>query len=132
MSSLAASGQSRVAGSPSRILCVGYDQELLVERAAILRGAGFDVALASTLDDARSRLASTRYQALVIGHAVPEDIRKIIVEEIRAQSPRITIVLLYRERIRDANCADAVLSVDSGPRFLANSLQYLLQEAKTG
>ncbi len=126
---LAASGLSRAERRPSRGLCVGYDHPLLVERAAVLRAVGFDVTTVFSLDHARKEALARPYQALVIGHLVPEDARKRIVEEARARSPRIAVVLLYRERIRDASCADAVLSVDSGPRFLANSLQYLLLES---
>ena len=129
MSFLAASGLSRAERRPSRVLCVGYDQPLLIERATVLRSAGFDVTTVFSLDDARAEALAGLYHALVIGHLVPEDIRKRIVAEARARSPRIAVVLLYRERIRDASCADAVLSVDSGPRFLANSLQYLLLES---
>lgn len=132
MTLFAASGRSRPGRSPSRVLCVGYDQKLLSQRAAILCDAGFDVAIASTLEDVRVRVSTGPYEALVIGHRVPQDVRNQIVEAARAQLPRVAVVLLYRERIRDASCADAVLSVDSGPRFLANSLQYLLQEAKIG
>ncbi len=130
MTLVAASGPSRVERRRSRVLCVGYDHALLVERAAVLRGAGFDVTTAFSLDEARTEALTGAYQALVIGHRVPEEVRKQIVDEVRSRSPRIAIVLLYRERIRDADRADAVLSVESGPRFLANSLQYLLADSR--
>lgn len=129
MNFVAASGPSRAGRRRSRVLCVGYDHPLLAERENVLRDAGFDVTTVFSIDDARAEALTVPYEALVIGHRVPEDVRKRIVEDARARSPRIAIVLLYRERIRDASCADAVLSVDSGPRFLANSLQYLLLES---
>ena len=112
----------------SRILCIGYDQHLLSNRAVVLRKCGFDVATASTLEEARTQLAGSQFAAIVIGHRVPVDRRNQIVSQARRTSARITVVLLYREAIRDAACANAVLSVDSGPRFLANSLRYLLIE----
>ncbi len=87
-----------------RVLCVGYEKRLLNERATALRSGGFTVFTASSVE---------------------------IVDEARLTSPQIAVVLLYRSCIRDAGYADAVLSVDSGPQFLAGSLRYLLLE-RTG
>ena len=126
---IAALGRPSTDSCPSRVLSVGYDQRLLAEQATVLRSAGFDVTTVHSLDDACAEALAAPYNAVVIGYRVPEDIRNKIVDQFRSRSPRIAIVLLYRDRIRDASCADAVLSVDSGPKFLANCLQYLLQES---
>ena len=124
---LISSGQSRE-DRRSRVLCIGYDQTLLKERARTLRRGGFQVTVASTTEDIYKRINKRPFDAIVIGHRVPEETRKQILQEARHRSPRATVVLLYRGRIQNAACADAVISVDSGPKFLASSLQSLLPE----
>jgi len=115
-------------GSPPRVLCVGYHAFLLENRSAVLRARGFAVSTAGTIARFQQVLGESAFEALVIGHQVPEEERNAMVAALRRRSPQAVIVLLYRGHIRGADCADAVLSVDSGPVELVRSLEYLLLE----
>ena len=118
----------RAEGRASRVLYVGQDLRLLGERVAVLRAAGFDVVSTTSTDEALAQAGENPFEAVVIGYRISEDDRRLIVDEVRRRSQRAVVILLYRGRIRDAACADAVLSVDSDPKFLVNSLQYQLLE----
>ena len=73
-----------------------------------------------------SLLGEKPYAAVVIGHAIPEGDRVEFIQRARAFNPQAIVVLLYRDSIRRAEAAQAVLSVQNGPLSLVQALNELL------
>lgn len=108
------------------VLCVGYAAETLDDRCRFLGKNGFAVSPARSRAQAVSLLGEKPYAALVIGHAIPEADRLEFIQRARAFNPQAIVVLLYRDSIRRAEAAQAVLSVQNGPLSLVQALNELL------
>lgn len=127
MQEQAASSSSR--GSAQRVLCVGYDSQLLERRAAVLPRVGYDVVCVGDFAEARARLATDSFDAIVFGHAVPKPDWETLVRDVRTRNPQTKVVLLYADSTPRTEYADATLPVQSGAEALAHTLRQLLRSA---
>src|SRR5690349_11036124 len=120
-------GDGRATTNGVPVLCIGYAAETLDQRCRFLGESGYAVTAAHTRAEAVSLLASQRFAALVIGHAIPESDRLEFIEKGRARNANAIVVLLYRDSIRRAESAQAVLCVENGPLALVQALRELLE-----
>lgn len=110
------------------VLCIGYTAETLDERCRYLGQNGYEVYAARSGMEAQTRLREMPFSAVVIGPAIPEGERLAFIQLARVRNPRAVVVLLYRDNIRRAESAHAVLSIDNGPASLVHALRELLAE----
>jgi hypothetical protein len=108
------------------VLCIGYTTETLDKRCQLLAQNGYEAHRSSTRDAALGMLHQRAYHALVIGHAVPEPERLEFISAAKALNPEAVVVLLYRDSIRRAEAADAILCIENGPMSLVHALRELL------
>ncbi len=108
------------------VLCIGYVAETFDERCSHLGQSGYRVHPARSRREAENLLRQMPFAALVIGHAIPEADRLEFIRMARALNPQAIVVLLYRDSIRRAEAAQAVLCVENGPTSLVNTLRELL------
>jgi DNA-binding response OmpR family regulator len=111
-----------------RILSVGMLQDLLRERNETLRAAGFEVSSCAGAAHAKWLFRKHRHPVVVIGHAVPVAERNQFSAYLRRTSPQTKIVFLYEGRAEEAQSADAIVNVEEGPAYLAQTVQYLLRK----
>lgn len=117
---------SRPTGEAPSVLCIGYTTETLDQRCQLLARNGYAAHSSSTRDSALGMLRQHPFHALVIGHAVPEPERLEFIRAARALNPEAVVVLLYRDSIRRAEAADAILCIENGPMSLVQALRELL------
>ena len=113
------------ADSPA-VLYIGYTVESMDTRCELLAKSGYEAHSSSTRVDALGLLQERPFHALVIGHAVPEPERLEFITAARALNPEAVVVLLYRDSIRRAEAANAILCVENGPMSLVHALRELL------
>lgn len=68
---------------PVHILSVGYDHTLMPLRSMILRGAGYEVEEAYTMELARSRAESDSIDLLLLCHTLPEGDQKDLIASVQ-------------------------------------------------
>lgn len=115
----------RTAEAPA-VLCIGYTTETLDQRCQLLAQNGYAAHSSSSRESALAMLRQHPFHALVIGHAVPEPERLEFIHAARALNPEAVVVLLYRDSIRRAEAADAILCIENGPMSLVQALRELL------
>ena len=80
-----------------KILVIDDDPLQLQVRAAVLRGAGFEVQLAGTADEALARLrfcSPTDIDVVVTDHILPGASGAVFVNQLRAIEPNIPVVVV--------------------------------------
>ncbi|HET7150661.1 MAG TPA: hypothetical protein VFI60_04570 [Candidatus Acidoferrum sp.] len=78
----------------TRILSVSYDESLLKTRHGMLTGRGYEVTSALGFENAMKECTDGRkFDLFVLGHSIPAEQKKRLVEEFRATSPGIVVVL---------------------------------------
>ena len=117
---------SRTGADAPAVLCIGYSTETLDTRCKLLSRNGYEAHSSSTRDGALELLQERPFHALVIGHGVPEPERFEFIRAARALNPDAVVVLLYRDSIRRAETADAILCIENGPMSLVQALRELL------
>jgi hypothetical protein len=78
-----------------RIFQIAYDEELGFRRAELLRSHGYAVISVTGNQAARILLSRIQqYDLFIVGQAAPEEIRKEIVDWLKAQYPLVKIIAL--------------------------------------
>ncbi|MGH9566518.1 MAG: hypothetical protein ACRD4F_06775, partial [Candidatus Angelobacter sp.] len=110
-----------------RILSIGFQAEHLLRRNAALSQAGFKVDSATDAVQPRRLLRAGKYEVLVLGPYLPEDLRNNLASEAKAANPRIAIVMLYIGSIANAEQADTVLNAVTAEQNLAEAIRHVVQ-----
>lgn len=106
-----------------RILSVSTDTRLLVMRNDVLAAAGYAVSSPRHPAEALYLLARGGFFAVVIGHSIHPDLRRMIINELRGIDQKVPIVYVYAPP-GDAEEPLADLSVDvSDPVNLVKALE---------
>jgi DNA-binding response OmpR family regulator len=110
-----------------RVLSFGYVDELLQKRHRFLAASGFEVTSIDTKSAGLRLLGTCEFDVLVIGHGVPLRDRNAVAARAKC-GDAIRVIFLYRSNIRNAELADAVLSVDSSAEDLPQIILRLVGE----
>lgn len=113
----------------ARVLLVGYLIDLLRERQAAFCAEGFTVTAASSVGQALRECEHSLFDALVLGHAVPERERNQIARAAKEQNRATKLLMLYLASIRNAELADALLHTTVRPEEICRTVSYLLSDA---
>jgi hypothetical protein len=100
-------GQVRVPNG-GQIFQIAYDEMLLVTRAELLRGLGYEVTSALGNEDARRVLSDgeiATYHLFIIGHAAQKETRQAMVRWLELNSPKAKVLALNPHH--DSHCEGA-------------------------
>ena len=110
------------------ILSIGVNKKALADRHRVLREAGFEVVSSGVGDSVDALAQSARFQVAIFGAAVSEEKRNKLAATLIRNAPHIKIVMLYQDRIRKAEMADAVLAASVRPEDLVQTVHYLVEK----
>jgi len=109
------------------ILSVSYDAILLSTRQMLLEWGGYKVTSAEGYIDALRKCRAGGYDLLIIGHSIPHEDKKAIVEEMRQHCDAPVLALL---RTNEPELTSANQSVDaSRPDLLLAAVNRLMQRS---
>ncbi len=108
-----------------RIVSVSSDPILLQTRNAVLRSAGYDVSDATGADDTKKLLDGSRFDVLVIGHTMPESVRRTLSEMGQRHATPVVLLCLGRGQSSDI-AADVRVDSSEGPAALLKAVAGLL------
>lgn len=80
--------------TPPHILSVGNNPSLMASRTLVLRGAGYLVEQAHTVDKAISLVAEDFIDAMLICHTVPRNDQQVLISAARRKRPLIPILCI--------------------------------------
>jgi DNA-binding NtrC family response regulator len=111
-----------------RILSIGFDITVFDTRNRVLEFAGFDVVACFRGSGAMERLRSERFEAVVIGHSVPDGMRLRLLREVKRLKPQLPVVVIYKagESGQDLVEADAVCDSLESPELLIKTVSHLI------
>ncbi|HEX5434785.1 MAG TPA: hypothetical protein VFY05_11145 [Candidatus Angelobacter sp.] len=111
----------------AKVLCTGWDTNLLATRALILQTAGHEVRQARTQNEVVSECANHQFDVVVIGQTVTNKIKRLIVSVVRANCSDVKILELYQPHMGKAvEDADSWLEVPADiPSDLAQRVSEL-------
>lgn len=96
-----------------RIFAISYDEEMGVRRAELLKSRGYGVISVIGNEAAKVLLSSVqRYDLFIVGHAASEEVRREMVEWLKAQYPGVKILALNPP---DQQLPTADFNVPHGP-----------------
>jgi DNA-binding response OmpR family regulator len=107
--------------TPPRILSVGNNPTLMSSRSLILRGAGFLVDEAYTVDKAIAMVEADSIDAVLICHTIPRNDQRQLISFVR-QTRSLTPVLCIRSNAYEAAPRTCV-AVDNEPEELLNTVR---------
>ncbi|HZR27830.1 MAG TPA: hypothetical protein VFA71_03550 [Terriglobales bacterium] len=111
---------------PKKILSIAKDASLATTRYLLLSNAGFQVTSALTTADAIQHCRSGEFGLVVIGHSIPSQEKKALLESIQKRC--LTPVLaLYRHGEGKLEGADYVLDSSEGPAALLEKVTDILK-----
>ena len=96
----------------AKVLCTGWDTNLLATRALILQTAGHEVRQARTQTEVVSACAEHQFDVVVIGQTVTTRMKRLIVSVVKQHCPDVKILELYQPHLGKAvEDADSWLEV---------------------
>ena len=101
-----------------------------VYRETLVR-AGFEVQCVTTGCKALELIGSIPFDLFIAGFRVPEQDRNEVASHFKKRNAKGRVVFLYSGSIRNAEIADVVISVQSGPAELALVIGEQLPRAET-
>jgi DNA-binding response OmpR family regulator len=107
--------------TPPHILSVGANPTLMSSRSLILRGAGYLVEEAYTVDKAINLVEADSIDAVLICHTIPRDDQMVLISFVR-QKRRLMPVLCIRSNAYETAPRTCV-AVDNDPEELLKSLK---------
>lgn len=111
----------------AKVLLVGYIRELTVQRRNALVAGGFDVEIATTADDAARVIASSAFDAAVLGFSVPEAERNRFAQALLSANPAIKIIMLYFSDIKNTELAHALLPTTASVADIYRAVTHVLK-----
>ena len=112
----------------SIILSVSYDTELLALREAFLRTQGCDVRSVMGIDDALMIASTRHFDAVIVGHSVPDDQQRHLISAIKERWPRLPVLAIVVDPDERDKIADATVAGSAGPDALMEALRRLIRE----
>ena len=107
--------------TPPHILSVGNDSTLMASRTLILRGAGYFVEEAYTVDKAINLVEADSIDAMLICHTIPQDDQKALISFVR-EKRRLMPVLCIRA-FPYQSAPRTCTAVDHEPEALLHALK---------
>src|SRR3954466_259795 len=107
-----------------RVLCVSYDESLLLTRKMILEQAGFEVTAAPGFAEAMEVCESEPgFELIVIGHSMPRKDKTALIHTLRSMQCNAPVLSIRRHN--DPPLPEADYSVDSydGPNILVDTAE---------
>lgn len=114
-----------------RVLCISYDESLLVTRKLILEQAGFEVTAALGFAEAMEACKSQPgFELIVIGHSMPRKDKTALIHTLRSMQCDAPVLSVRRHN--DPPLPEADYSVDSydGPRVFTDAAERAIQTRK--
>ena len=112
----------------SRILLVNGDHTVQHLRALMLRLKGYEVDLAASLNEARSKTDLIQYELVIVdvGHFAQPGLE--FCEELKQKYPgqKVLMQMDYHLFLHGNTCPDAVVSKEEGPQSFVNEVESLL------
>lgn len=117
-----------------RILSVGEKTTRLLSRNNALTAAGYSVATPRRPEEAPLLLRQDRFDAVVIGHSVPNPLRAQVIQELKAAAPQVPVIFVFASPLADdGEGADFSVDVSDGPIELLRKLgQYFRGPRREG
>jgi DNA-binding NtrC family response regulator len=91
----------------AKVLLIGFLTDLLHQRTAMLRSAGHEVASAQNLDEALRTTQWGQYDVVVVGHGVPERLRRGLSNTVKRVNPATRVLMLCSSVLEKPGLADA-------------------------
>jgi DNA-binding response OmpR family regulator len=109
-----------------KILSIAKDASLATTRYLLFSNAGFQVTTALTTPDAIQHCRSGEFNLVVIGHSIPSQEKKVLLESIqkRCETP---VLALYRRGESQLEGADYALDSSEGPAALLERVTDILK-----
>jgi|SRR5205823_12558134 hypothetical protein len=111
--------------SIKRILAYGEDAHVICTRAMILQRAGYDVAHTTRAADLAPLLRGIFFDMLLMGDSLRTSENVRLVQGLRAQFPKLTIVMVQDEK--DERDPWSTAFVSSGPEQIVNAARFFLE-----
>ncbi len=111
-----------------RILSISGDISVFASRNRVLEFAGFDVVGCFRGSGALERFRSETFEAVVVGHSLPQPVRLQLIHDMKRSKPQIPVVLILEagEYGQDILEADAVCDSLDSPELLIRTISGLL------
>ena len=110
----------------ARILIIGYVTELLQKRKRALSDAGHEVTSAQNLDEALRTTQWGQYDVVVVGHGIPERLKKGLAATARRINPGTQILMLYSSIPEKSGIADAWVDTAASVEELRHTVERLI------
>lgn len=116
----------------AKVLCTGWDTNLLATRALILQTAGHEVRQARTQKEVVSECGAHQFDVVVIGQTVTNRMKRLILSVVREHCSEVKILELYQPHLGKAvEDADSWLEVPADvPSDLAERVGELAGDTK--
>lgn len=113
------------------ILLVDGDATVQQLRALILRLQGYRVDVASTLNDARAKLAEREYKLVIVDVGHFADPGLVFCEEVKNNNPHQKVLIHAEDRVFPvkSECPDEVIPKQDGPLTFVKAVERVLQVA---
>jgi len=111
-----------------RVLCISYDESLLVTRKLILEQAGFEVTAALGFAEAMEACKNHQtFELIVIGHSMPRKDKTALIQTLRSMQCDAPVLSIRRHG--DPPLPEADYSVDSydGPQVFSAAAEKAIQ-----
>jgi DNA-binding response OmpR family regulator len=97
-----------------RILSISYDPHLIRTRQVLLEQAGFEVTSVSDMGQARKACTTSdsRFDLVILGHSVPPEDKKGIIDRIKENSDAPILALLRPNELPVEGATASVESMD--------------------
>jgi DNA-binding response OmpR family regulator len=105
-----------------RILSVSFEPSLLMRRELLLRGAGYEVASALSLIEAKHLCGSRRFDLAIIGHAMPRRDKQFFVQ-LAHETCSIPVLVLMRPGEEPIDAAEAMIDATATDATLLETVQ---------
>ncbi len=110
-----------------KILSVSSDASLATTRFLLLTGAGFHVSSVLGIQDAVKQCKTTDFNLVLIGHSMPTNEKKLLLEQIHKRCAT-SVLVLYRRGETKLEGADYVLDASQGPTALLETVASILKD----
>ena len=109
--------------APRKVLNVSADPSLSETRRAILERAGYRVSCASDAADVAQLCRQETFDAVVVGHSLPQRQRYAVIEAVRKYNPAARIIGLYKMAAAEAAGADLAIDSHDDPEILVQVIR---------
>ncbi len=112
------------------ILSVSYDRTLLLNRQQLLESKGYRVISASGFSESIELCKSAdRFGVLILGHSIPLQEQKALIEAFRSHRPQSQVIAL--KRAWDEAVPGADISIEAAPDELLASVARVIRAKGT-